>query len=76
MREVSLLSLATAVPRHVIEQAEVAALAPKVFPEMFERYPVMLDIFQNSGIERRRAVRPSGMVLGRARLDRPFGSVS
>jgi alkylresorcinol/alkylpyrone synthase len=58
MREVSLLSLATAVPRHVIEQAEVAALAPKVFPEMFERYPVMLDIFQNSGIERRRAVRP------------------
>jgi alkylresorcinol/alkylpyrone synthase len=58
MREVTLLSLATAVPRHVIEQAEVAALAPKVFPEMFVRYPVMLDIFQNSGIERRRAVRP------------------
>lgn len=58
MREVAILSLATAVPCYVIEQAEVAALAPKVFPEMFERYPVMLDIFQNSGIERRRAVRP------------------
>jgi alkylresorcinol/alkylpyrone synthase len=58
MREVSILSLATAVPRHVIDQAEVADLAPKVFPEMFERYPVMLDIFKNSGIERRRAVRP------------------
>jgi alkylresorcinol/alkylpyrone synthase len=58
MRDVSILSLATATPRHVIEQAEVASLAPKVFPEMFERYPVMLDIFKNSGIERRRAVRP------------------
>lgn len=58
MRHVSVLSLATAVPPHVIEQAEVAALAPKVFPEMFERYPAMLDIFENSGIDRRRAVRP------------------
>jgi alkylresorcinol/alkylpyrone synthase len=64
MREVSLLSLATAVPRHVIDQAEVADLAPKVFPEMFERYPVMLDIFKNSGIERRRAVRPLEWYLG------------
>ncbi|HEY7458200.1 MAG TPA: type III polyketide synthase [Xanthobacteraceae bacterium] len=58
MREVSILSIATAVPGYVIEQAEIAALAPKVFPEMFERYPVMLDIFRNSGIERRHAVRP------------------
>jgi alkylresorcinol/alkylpyrone synthase len=58
MHEVSLLALTTAVPRHVIEQAEVTELAPKVFPEMFVRYPVMLDIFKNSGIERRRAVRP------------------
>lgn len=64
MREVSILSLTTAVPRHVIEQAEVSALAPKVFPEMFERYPVMLDIFKNSGIERRRAVRPMDWYLG------------
>jgi alkylresorcinol/alkylpyrone synthase len=64
MREVSILSLATAVPRHVIEQAEVSALAPKVFTEMFERYPVMLDIFKNSGIERRRAVRPMDWYLG------------
>ena len=31
MHEVSLLSLATAVPRHVIEQAEVAALRRKFF---------------------------------------------
>ena len=76
MREVSLLSLATAVPRHVIEQAEVAALAPKVFPEMFERYPVMLDIFQNSGIRAAARRTSFGMVLGRARLDRSLGSIS
>src|ERR671925_2214895 len=65
MREVSILSLATAVPRHVIEQAEVTELAPKVFPEMFVRYPVMLDIFKNSGIEQRRAVRPLSWYLAK-----------
>jgi len=55
---VSLLSIATAVPDHVIEQSAVEQMAPGVFPELFERYPVMLDIFQNSGIKRRRTVRP------------------
>lgn len=58
MADVSILSLATATPEHVVEQRDVAALAPKVFPELFSQYPAMLDIFANSGIERRRAVRP------------------
>jgi alkylresorcinol/alkylpyrone synthase len=63
MHEVSVLSIATATPGHVIDQDEVAALAPRVFPEMFARYPVMLDIFKNSGIERRRTVRPMDWYL-------------
>jgi alkylresorcinol/alkylpyrone synthase len=58
MRAVSLLSLATAVPGHVIDQKKVQALAPAVFPELFAQYPQMIEIFQNSGIEQRRAVRP------------------
>jgi alkylresorcinol/alkylpyrone synthase len=58
MQAVSVLSLATAVPPHVIEQDEVAQLAPKVFPELFGQYPVMADIFRNAGIKRRRGVKP------------------
>lgn len=58
MGNVSVLAIATATPEHVVEQDMVARLAPRVFPELFERYPVMLDIFANSGIERRRTVRP------------------
>jgi len=63
MREVSLLSIATATPENVVDQKKVEALAPHVFPQLFERYPVMLDIFRNSGIERRRTVRPLAWYL-------------
>ncbi len=58
MSEVSLLSLATATPPNVIEQRDVAALAPKVLPDFFRQFPGMIEIFNNAGIERRRAVRP------------------
>ncbi len=58
MREVSILSVATVTPENVIEQSAVERLAPGIFTELFERYPVMLDIFRNSGIERRRLVQP------------------
>jgi alkylresorcinol/alkylpyrone synthase len=58
MHDVSVLSIATAVPPHVIEQDEIARLAPSVFPDLFVHYPQMREIFSNSGIERRRAVRP------------------
>jgi alkylresorcinol/alkylpyrone synthase len=60
---VSILSIATAVPENVIEQSAVEALAPKVFPELFAQYPVMLDIFRNSGIERRHTVQPLSWYL-------------
>jgi alkylresorcinol/alkylpyrone synthase len=63
MREVSVLSLATAVPPNVIEQAEIAKLAPQLFPKLFDRNPDLIDVFRNSGIERRRAVRPIGWYL-------------
>ena len=58
MREVSLLSIATAVPENIVEQRKVESLAADVFPELFNQYPVMIDIFRNSGIERRHTVRP------------------
>jgi alkylresorcinol/alkylpyrone synthase len=63
MGDVSILSIATATPDNVIEQSTVEKLAPKVFPELFKHYPVMLDIFRNSGIERRRTVRPLSWYL-------------
>ena len=63
MGNASILSIATATPTHVIEQSAVEALAPKVFPELFAHYPVMLDIFRNSGIERRRVVQPLAWYL-------------
>ena len=58
MREISLLSIATAVPENVIEQSKVESIAAEVFPGLFNHYPVMIDIFRNSGIERRHTVRP------------------
>jgi alkylresorcinol/alkylpyrone synthase len=63
MRDVSLLSIATATPEHVIEQSEVERLAADVFPELFGRYPSMIEIFRNSGIDRRRTVRPMSWYL-------------
>ena len=63
MSDVSILSIATANPEHIVEQSEVERLAPNVFPELFERYPSMIEIFQNSGIERRRTVRPMSWYL-------------
>jgi alkylresorcinol/alkylpyrone synthase len=58
MTSVSILSLATATPPHVIEQRDVIAAAPKALPGFFERFPGMIEVFNNAGIERRRAVRP------------------
>ncbi len=55
---VSILALATAVPPHVLEQAQVAERVRSVFPRMFDRYPGLTDVFSNAGIERRHCVRP------------------
>ena len=58
MTAVSILSLATGSPPHVIEQRDVIAAAPEALPGFFERFPGMIEVFDNAGIERRRAVRP------------------
>ncbi len=58
MTSVSILSLATATPPNVIEQRDAIAAAPKALPGFFERFPGMIEVFNNAGIERRRAVRP------------------
>jgi alkylresorcinol/alkylpyrone synthase len=55
---VSLLSLATAVPPHVLEQREVARRMLAAFGSCFERNPQLSDIFVNAGIVRRYSVRP------------------
>jgi alkylresorcinol/alkylpyrone synthase len=58
LHPVSLLSLATAVPPHVLEQREVASRMLAAFGGCFERNPQLSDIFVNAGIERRYSVRP------------------
>jgi alkylresorcinol/alkylpyrone synthase len=55
---VSMLALATAVPPHVLEQAQVAERMQGVAARLFERYPGLADVFTNAGIERRHSVRP------------------
>jgi len=55
---VAMLGLATAVPPHVLEQAEVARRAETAFGDTFVRFPQLADVFRNTGIERRYAARP------------------
>jgi hypothetical protein len=55
---VSVLSLATAVPPHVLDQQEVARRMMAAFGGCFERNPQLCDIFVNAGIERRYSARP------------------
>jgi alkylresorcinol/alkylpyrone synthase len=58
MLPVSMLALATAVPPHLLKQKQVAERMQRVFAPMFRRYPGLLDVFTNAGIERRHSVRP------------------
>src|SRR5665213_4234438 len=55
---VTLLSLATAVPPHRLEQSGVAAAARRMYAGSFARFPKLADVFVNAGIERRYSVRP------------------
>jgi alkylresorcinol/alkylpyrone synthase len=55
---VFMLAQATAVPPHLLEQAEVAKRMQSVFKRLFGRYPGLNDVFTNAGIERRYSVRP------------------
>jgi alkylresorcinol/alkylpyrone synthase len=55
---VSILGHATAVPPHVLEQAQVAERVQGTFGRVFSRYPGLAEVFTNAGIERRYSVRP------------------
>jgi alkylresorcinol/alkylpyrone synthase len=53
-----LLSVATAVPPHVIDQDEAAARAAALLGGKVFRTPDIISLFANTGIRTRRAVRP------------------
>ena len=58
MQSCSILSLATAVPSHVIEQSEAKAVARRAFggrPALFDR---LAGVFDNAGIAKRHIVAP------------------
>jgi alkylresorcinol/alkylpyrone synthase len=58
MRPCSLLSLATAVPPHVIEQHEAKALAREAFGGKRALFDRLSGVFDNAGIARRHIVAP------------------
>lgn len=53
-----LVSLATAVPPHRLEQTAIAALGRQIYAHAFARYPKLADVYANAGIEQRFSVRP------------------
>ena len=55
---VKLLSVATAVPAHCIEQRDAAAAAHRGFAARFADFERLARVFESSGILRRYAVRP------------------
>jgi alkylresorcinol/alkylpyrone synthase len=58
MQQCSLLSLATAVPPHVIEQSEAKALAREAFGGKKALFDRLAGVFDNAGIARRHIVAP------------------
>ena len=55
---VNVLSIATAVPPHQLDQRAIAVAAREVYARTFTRYPKLADVFVNAGIERRYSARP------------------
>src|SRR5215467_13623678 len=55
---VNVLSIATAVPPHQLDQRAVADAARAVYGRTFTRYPKLAEVFVNAGIERRYSARP------------------
>ncbi|MGO4573970.1 type III polyketide synthase [Microvirga sp. 2TAF3] len=54
----SLISIATAVPEHVLLQTEAAAAAGTLFSERYSDYERVSRVFQTAGIHKRHVVRP------------------
>ena len=57
-RPVALLSLATAVPPHILQQEEAKALARTLFGLRMRLFEQLEPVFDNAGIARRHIVRP------------------
>ena len=57
-QSVKLLSVATAVPPHIIEQRDAASASHRCFADRIEDFERLARVFENSGIIRRYAVRP------------------
>ncbi len=55
---VRLLSLATAVPDHIITQSEAASASARLFADRFREFHHLARVFTNAGIEKRHAARP------------------
>ncbi|PZF78595.1 type III polyketide synthase [Aestuariivirga litoralis] len=58
MLKARIVSLATAVPPHVISQSDAASFATAAFGGRFDGFEQVAGVFMTSGIRRRRAVRP------------------
>jgi alkylresorcinol/alkylpyrone synthase len=58
MQSVKLISIATAVPPHAIEQRDAAAAAHCCFGTRYSDFKRLARVFESSGIRRRYAVRP------------------
>ncbi|MCA3555020.1 type III polyketide synthase [Aestuariivirga sp.] len=58
MLKARIVSLATALPPHVISQSDAASFATSAFGGRFEGFEQVAGVFMTSGIHRRRAVRP------------------
>jgi len=58
IQPVKLLSVATAVPPHCIEQRDAAAAAHRGFAARYADFERLARVFESSGIRRRYAVRP------------------
>ncbi len=63
MRPCSLLSLATALPPHVVEQSEAKALAREAFGGNKALFDRLAGVFDNAGIARRHIVAPQDWYL-------------
>ncbi len=57
-QSVRLLSLATAVPDHIITQSQAAAASSRLFGDRFKEFRHLARVFDNAGIGKRHAARP------------------
>ncbi len=55
---VGIVAVATAVPPHILMQADVAATAQVLFANRFDHYDRLATVFETAGVKRRQAVRP------------------